>query len=104
MQIIINRFNFKNVLKGQYISAQGNALGLETDREIVRLVTLFIDLSLFRTKKIVSGFFEKNKLHLRQQIFYRIELQCIADDIRFTNIPRALPWAEICWPFRSSKH
>jgi hypothetical protein len=42
----------KNVLKGQHILAQGNALGLRTGEKIVREIALIKGQFLFRTKKM----------------------------------------------------
>ena len=82
----------ENVLKGQYNLAQGNALGLNEDVEIVRAIKFFKGLSLFRTKRNEFNFVRKKYFALIILFQRTISM--------FFLFPRALPWAELYWPFR----
>jgi hypothetical protein len=46
----------ENALKGQYILAQGIALGLSVSSEIVRVTAFIKENWLFRTKKLAHCF------------------------------------------------
>lgn len=60
----------KKVLKGRHILAQGNALGLEIGKRIVRAITFVKEKTLFRTSEMALCFPEmiscnsvRRKLH-----------------------------------------
>jgi len=40
-----------NAMKGQQMSAQGNALGIKANKEIVRTITFIKEKTFFRTKQ-----------------------------------------------------
>ena len=102
----------KNGLKGQYIIAQGIALGWETGIKIVRALTSFKETSLFRTKWNNSYSIQNNVFQFRPQKAFYLEYPISADGcpgVSFTQgdvsvVPsETLPWARICWPFRPTK-
>ena len=88
------------VLKGQDILAQGNALGWKTGERIVRSIRIIKEKFQSRTKEMISIF--------RQIIqFNSVRKKFSASIIMFSRtvsfvflLPRALPWAEIYWPYR----
>jgi len=103
----------ENALKGQYILAQGNALGLRKNREIVRATLLIKENWLFRTKKVALCFSKMISCNsVRKELFTLfIELQRTV--FLLHPLPRAtfrfvppsfLPWAELFWPFRPGKN
>ncbi len=68
--MVINENN--NVLKGQFNLAQGNALGINATNKIVRAISFLEEQLLFRTKRIVTCFFENNLLQFRPNEIYCI--------------------------------
>jgi hypothetical protein len=109
IEMMINRKI--NVLKGQHILAQGNALGLGMG-EIVRGITFIKEKFLFRTGVMTLCF-------PKMMSFISVRRKLIALLIEFSRtvfllnlLPRAafrivppetLPWAIIYWPFRPEK-
>ena len=87
----------ENGLKGQYILAQGFALGLMPDEKIVRAMKLFKKISLFRTKRHEFQCLpDNNGLQFRPKEFFCPDYHVCADDFVVFPLPRALPWAELC--------
>ena len=62
----------KNVLKGQHNLAQGSALGLKAGKEIVRAMVIFMEQSLFRTKRMSSCLPENNEPQFRPKEVFHI--------------------------------
>lgn len=94
----------ENVLKGQHNIAQGNALGIKGVVRIVRAMTLFRAQSFFRTKKLAHCLLRKRKIKFRPKEFYHLDFLSVADGVYIRHLPRALPWAEIFWPFRPEEN
>jgi hypothetical protein len=99
----------KNVLKGQQILAQGNALGLRTGEKIVREIALIKGQFLFRTKKMTSIFLEMIRHKSVRKEFFSLIIMFPRTVFVVFPLPRAafrfvpaetLPWAELYWPFR----
>jgi len=86
----------KNVLKGHHNLAKGSALGFKTGKEIVRAMMIFMEQSLFRTKRMSSYLSENRESKFRPKEVCRIDYLFPADG--FVIYP--YPWAEIYWPFR----
>lgn len=91
----------KNGLKGQYILAQGNALGLKSGGKIVRAIKFFKRTLLFRTKRDESqSVLERLDCYsVRKKFFALISMFPRTVFVVFL-LPRALPWAELYRPFR----
>ena len=75
----MNNNENKNVLKGQYNPAQGNALGLKTSEENVRAMTFFTEKSLFRTKVMDSYSSENNESQFRPKEVFSTDYPFRAD-------------------------
>lgn len=85
----------KNGLKGLYIIAQGNALGLRTSQKLVREITYRKVELLSRTKEIISISKEIllfNSVREKQFALLIVFARTVCCD---SFLPRALPWAEI---------
>jgi len=99
----------KKVLKGQHIIAQGKrrrsvALGLKANRKIVRAITAIKANFLFRTKEMIS-------ISRQMMPFNSVRKEILVLFITFFRtvfvvfpLPKALPWAELYWPFRPGKY
>jgi hypothetical protein len=68
----------KKVLKGCLILAQGNAMGLEIGKRIVRALTFTKDKFIFRTKEMIA---------ISQQMitFYSVRKKFFAINIMFSR-------------------
>jgi hypothetical protein len=91
------------VLKGQYILAQGNALGWRKGEQIVREIALIKERVIFRTKMMsfISG--EMVKSIPSEMSFFASVIMVPRTVLSVISVPRALPWAELYWPFRPKK-
>ncbi len=101
------------VLKGRHILAQGNALGLEIGKRIVRAITFTKEKFLFRTgvmtlcfpemmscitvrRKLIALFIEFSRTVFLLNLLPRAAFRIVP--------PETLPWAIIFWPFRPGKY
>ena len=102
-----NRNN--NVLTGQHTLAQGkrrrsDALGWGMGKSFVRAIWIIYEKFVFRTKVVTA-------IPLQIRWLYSVRIKFFAMNIIFTRtvtslflLPRALPRAEIYWPFSPEKN
>lgn len=69
-----NQYRMSNLLalKGQQIIAQGNALGLKTNKKIVRAITIINERLMWRTNMYDRSIHPNNDLQFRRNVNFRI--------------------------------
>jgi len=85
----------KNVLKGQFILAQGNALGLRTGREIVRAIRIIKEKWSFRTNEVTTILRKIMLFNSVRNKFFVLNIMVPRTVFDLHPLPKALPWAEL---------
>jgi hypothetical protein len=96
----MKKYENKNGLKDQYNLAQGNALGWEEIREIVRVIAFIKERILFRTMEMSLCFPERKYCNSVRKELFALFIESSRTVFLLHPIPQALPGARISWPFR----
>jgi hypothetical protein len=91
------------VLKGQHNLAQGIALGLKTDKRVVRDKMVTNERFPFRTKEIICISRQKNAVLFRPKEGYCLEKMFSLTGSCCINRTQGGALAIIYWPFRPQK-
>ena len=89
-----------NVLKGQHIPAHGNAMGLGMGKRIVRAITLIKEKFIFRTKEMIAISRQMMPFYSVRKKFFVLIFMFPRTVFSVVLFPRAMPLADIYWPYR----